>query len=81
MDHTFSPVGRPTGNIVAERVIQTLAVELAGTTGFESIDELRVAVAGWTYKYNDARPHRTLKWHSPAQKRAAKLSGRLATAA
>ena len=27
LDHTFSPVGRPTGNAVAERVIQTTARE------------------------------------------------------
>lgn len=81
LDHTLAPIGRPTGNAVAERVIQTLKVELVWTRDFETIDELREAVAAWMHKYNHARPHQALNWKTPAEERAAKLAGRLATAA
>jgi len=36
--HTFAPVGRPTWNAVAERVIQTLKVELLWTRDWESLE-------------------------------------------
>lgn len=81
LDHTLAPVGRPTGNAVAERVIQTLKVELIWTRDFETIEELREAVAAWMQKYNHVRPHQALNWRTPTEERAAKLSGRLATAA
>jgi putative transposase len=81
LNHTLAPVGRPTGNAVAERVIQTLKVELVWTRDFETIDALREAVAAWVHKYNYARPHQALNWRTPAEERAAKLSGRLETAA
>jgi transposase InsO family protein len=74
-------VGRPTGNAVAERVIQPLKVELVWTRDFETIDELRDAVAAWMDKYNHARPHQDLNWRTPVEERAAKLSDRLAAAA
>ena len=31
LDHTFAPVGRPTGNAIAERFIQTVKVEVIWT--------------------------------------------------
>ena len=47
LEHTFAPVGRPTGNAVAERFIRTLKVELLWTRDWESLDELRQAVKEW----------------------------------
>jgi transposase InsO family protein len=39
MEHTLAPVGRPTGNAVAERFIQTLKVELIWTREWETMAE------------------------------------------
>lgn len=73
LDHTFAPVGRPTGNAVAERFIQTLKVELIWTRDWQSLDELREAIERWLRVYNDARPHEALGWMTPAEKRAENL--------
>lgn len=74
--HTFSPVARPTGNAVAERVIQTLKVELVWTRDWQSLDELRAAVADWMISYNDHRPHQALAWATPAEARTRNLNPR-----
>jgi putative transposase len=81
VDHTFAPVGRPTGNAVAERFIQTLKVELVWTRDWESLDELRKAVVEWLHVYNHVRPHQALDWMTPAEKRAENLGVELETAA
>jgi putative transposase len=81
IDHTFAPVGRPTGNAVAERVIQTLKVELIWTRDWESLDEVREAVIQWLQVYNHVRPHQALDWMTPAEKRAENLGVELKTAA
>jgi putative transposase len=73
LDHTFAPVGRPTGNAVAERFIQTLKVELLWTRDWESLDELRAAVIAWLREYNFERPHQALGWQTPAERRAQSL--------
>ena len=73
VDHTFAPVGRPTGNAVAERVIQTLKVELIWTRDWQSLAELREAVRQWLHVYNHVRPHEALDWMTPAEKRAENL--------
>jgi transposase InsO family protein len=73
LDHTLAPVGRPTGNAVVERFIQTLKVELIWTRDWTTIDELREAVAQWLHVYNHVRPHEALGWMTPAEKRAANL--------
>jgi putative transposase len=73
LEHTLAPVGRPTGNAVAERFIQTLKVELIWTRDWESIAELREAVAQWLHVYNHVRPHQALDWMTPAEKRAENL--------
>jgi len=73
LDHTFAPVGRPTGNAVAERFIQTLKVELIWTRDWESLEELRKAVEQWLRVYNEVRPHEALGWLTPAEKRAENL--------
>jgi putative transposase len=81
VDHTFAPVGRPTGNAVAERFIQTLKIELVWTRDWESLDELRKAVIEWLHVYNHVRPHQALDWMTPAEKRAENLGVELETAA
>lgn len=79
--HTFSPVGRPTGNAIAERFIQTLKVELLWTRDWESIEELRVAIAEWVVRYNEERPHQALGWRTPVEQRACNLNEPLGRAA
>jgi transposase InsO family protein len=73
VEHTLAPVGRPTGNAVAERFIQTLKVELIWTRDWASLVELRDAVAQWLHTYNHRRPHEALDWMTPAEKRAENL--------
>ncbi len=73
LEHTLAPVGRPPGNAVAERFIQTLKVELIWTRDWTSLAELREAVAQWLHVYNHVRPHEALDWMTPAEKRAENL--------
>lgn len=73
VDHTFAPVGRPTGNAVAERFIQTMKIEVIWTRDWESAEELRAALSAWLIKYNHERPHQSLGWLTPAEKRAINL--------
>jgi putative transposase len=71
--HTFAPVGRPTGNAVAERFIQTLKVELLWTRDFETLAELREAIEAWLETYHHQRPHQSLGWQTPAERREQNL--------
>ncbi len=80
IDHTFAPVGRPTGNAVTERFIQTLKVELIWTRDWDSLQELHDAIQAWLVTYNYKRPHQALNWLTPAEKRAENLTREHATA-
>jgi putative transposase len=71
--HTFAPVGRPTGNAVAERVIRTMKEEIVWLRDWDSADELRAALVEWQCRYNTRRPHQALDWKTPAEYRADKL--------
>lgn len=73
LEHTFAPVGRPTGNAVAERLIQTLKVELLWPRDWESAEEVDQAVQAWKHRYNTKRPHQALGWETPAERRAKNL--------
>ncbi len=73
LEHTLAPVGRPTGNAVVERFIQTLKAELIWTRDWESIAELRSAIETWLIEYNHGRPHQALGWETPAERRAKNL--------
>lgn len=73
VDHTFAPVGRPTGNAVAERVIQTMKLEVLWLRDWEDIDEVRAELESWRIFYNTERPHEALGWQTPAERRAALL--------
>jgi transposase InsO family protein len=81
IDHTFAPVGRPTGNAVAERFIQTLKIELVWTRDWDSLDELQDAINRWLVRYNGCRPHQSLGWMTPDEKRASNLGLQLEAAA
>ncbi len=80
LDHTLAPVGRPTGNAVAERVIQTLKVELLWTRDFETAEEVRAAVLEWLRVYNHDRPHQALGWETPAERREKNIAAARAAA-
>ena len=71
--HTFAPVGRPTGNAVAERVIRTMKEEVVWLQDWDSANELREALLVWQVRYNTRRPHQALGWQTPAERRAEKL--------
>lgn len=71
--HTFAPVGRPTGNAVAERVIRTMKEEVVWLRDWETAEELRAALVAWQHRYNTQRPHQALGWRTPAEYRAEKL--------
>jgi putative transposase len=73
VEHTFAPVGRPTGNAVAERFILTLKTELIWTRDWESAAELRAALEVWAVEYNERRPHQALEWRTPAEQRSINL--------
>lgn len=71
--HTFAPVGRPTGNSVAERFIRTLKEECIWLKDWKSPAEVRDAINEWMVTYNEQRPHQALNWSTPAERRAARL--------
>ena len=73
VDHLFSRVGRPTGNALAERLIKTLKVELVWTRDWDTLEDLRRAVAAWRNTYNHERPHQAFVWLTPAEKRSNNL--------
>jgi putative transposase len=73
LDHTFAPVGRPTGNAVAERFMLTMKSELIWTRDWDSTAELKQALDRWLVEYHTERPHQALAWQTPFEKRAANL--------
>jgi putative transposase len=81
LEHTYAPVGRPTGNAVVERVIRTLKEEVVWLRDWNDIDELRAAIDAWVRRYNERRPHQSLDWKTPAEYRAEHLGADYAVAA
>lgn len=81
VDHTFAPVGRPTGNAVAERFMLTMKCELIWTRDWESAVELEAAIKRWLVEYHAERPHQALAWLTPFEKRTANLGLPTAAAA
>jgi putative transposase len=73
LEHTFAPVGRPTGNAVAERLIRTIKEELLWQRDWEDAAEVEAAIAAYLRRYNEERPHQALDWKTPAEYRAEKL--------
>jgi transposase InsO family protein len=74
LDHTYAPVGRPTGNAVAERVIRTLKEEVVWLRDWNDIEELRTAIEAWVRRYNEQRSHQALGCKTPTEYRAEHLS-------
>jgi len=81
LDHTLAPVGRPTGNAIAERFILTLKIELLWSRDWTSLAELRSALAIWRNTYNHERPHQALDYDTPAERRARNLGASVELAA
>jgi putative transposase len=81
VDHSFAPIGRPTGNSVVERFILTLKTELIWTQDWDSIHELQAGIAAWMRIYNYERPHQALGWQTPAERRDQNLDQTAAVAA
>lgn len=79
--HTFAPVGRPTGNAVAERVIRTMKEEVIWLRDWESAAELQEALQAWLVVYHTRRAHQALGWLTPAEYRERHLGPKLAVAA
>ena len=71
---TFSPVGRPTGNAVAERTIQTAKVECLWLRDFDDEADVQRALDDWRHTFNHERPHQALGWQTPAERRAERLT-------
>jgi putative transposase len=71
--HTLAPVGRPTGNAVAERTIRTMKEECIWLEDFEDLASLQAALTAWQRSFNEQRPHQALGWQAPSERRAANL--------
>jgi putative transposase len=76
IEQTFAPVGRPTGNAVAERTIRTMKEECIWLADWSDMPELRAALNHWRRQFNEVRPHQSLNWATPAEYRAAYPLGR-----
>lgn len=76
LDHTFAPVGRPTGNAVTERFIRTLKEELIWLRDWDSLHELQEALDVYRKHYNALRPHQALGYLTPDEHRRTKLGDR-----
>ena len=71
LQHTYAPIGRPTGNAVVERVIRTMKEELLWLRDWNDADEIRRALVAWRVMYNERRPHQALAWKTPTEVRQA----------
>ena len=58
-----------------------MKTELIWARDWESAQELREALEVWRHIYNHRRPHESLDWRTPAQKRAANLEAATVAAA
>jgi len=81
LEHTLSPIGRPRGNAVVERVNRTLKEEVVWLRDSETVDELRAAIVAWVKTYNNRRPHQAIGCATPSEYRATKLGAPIAVAA
>lgn len=78
LEQTFAPVGRPTGNAMAERTILTMKVECLWLEDFEDTADVQRALDRWHHEFNHERPHQALDWQTPAERRAARLTPAIA---
>lgn len=73
LEHLFAPVGRPTGNGAAERLIRTMKEECIWLRDWTSAAELWRELQAWMKSYNDERPHQALRWQTPRERRGERL--------
>ena len=73
LDHTLAAVGRPTGNAGTERVIRTLKEECIWLRDWKNRQEVEAALEAWRKSYNHDRPHQSLAWQTPVERRAERL--------
>ena len=57
----------PQQNGLCERFIKTFKEEFAWCHRFESIQHARLKLRAWIHRYNNHRPHQSLKYKSPNQ--------------
>ena len=69
LEQTFAPVGRPTGNAVAERTIPMMKVECLWLEEFTDAAHVQAALDRWRYSFNHERPHQALDWRTLAETR------------
>ena len=81
LEQTFAPVGRPTGNAVAERTIQTMKLECIWLEDFDGVEDLQAALDEWQGCFNHERPHQSLDWATPWERRCERLGLPLPTRA
>ena len=81
VDHTFAPVGRPTGNTVAQRVIRTMKEQCIWLRDWVSLKDLEAALAVWQSEYNERLPHQALHWSTPSERRHERLGSTMRLAA
>lgn len=69
LEHTFAPVGRPTGNAVTECFIRSLKEELIWLKDWDSLDELQAALDAFRVYYDERRPHQAHGYRTPTEYR------------
>ncbi|MFN7697029.1 MAG: integrase core domain-containing protein, partial [Deltaproteobacteria bacterium] len=70
-DHTFAPVGRPTGNAVAERFIRTMKYRPGyPRKPFDSIEAARGWVEDFVAWYNGEHLHSGIRYVTPNDRHA-----------
>ncbi len=62
---SFSPSGRPCHNAVMESFFATLKKEELYRIKYRSIREFKQSVGDYTERYNNERPHATLRYKTP----------------
>ncbi len=60
------PVDRPTGNVLAERTIQTLCMKCQWLSDFEDADTGQASSRHWEWRFNEERLHLALGSMTPA---------------
>ena len=63
----FTSYNNPKGNADTERVLRTLKEDLIWINEFYSFEELRQALEGWFWRYNNDYPHSSLAHRTPSE--------------
>jgi len=63
--HTRTMVNTPKGNSVVERFFRSLKEECVWQKQFRNFAEAKTDVDAWISRYNQERPHQTLKYETP----------------